>query len=300
MSATIYDIAGKTGVSAITVSRALRGDPRVKPETAEKIRRCAEELAYIPNFSARVLQGGRTRLLGLLLPTLEHDIEQLPTSELSRLSRLNHYSLFISLYHSRHTLYEQMLETLAMMRLDGIFVIPPALETDSSMLRRLAARKMPLVFLDREPGNASTVTVVTDNAEGARRLAAAGIAAGASGVINFYQADNSASRDRNAGLEPLLCREIPPTGKIMLIGDYQQLPGEMMELRRRYPQLRFNAGTFDYWHCETTGFEEVFVMPQNFPAMADVAFRVMLDEIADPDAVRPGRIVVPAMDVERL
>ena len=84
MSVTIYDIARKNGVSAITVSRALRGDPRVKGETAARILRCADKLAYIPDLSARALQSGRTRMLGMLMPSLDREIEQVPAGALSR------------------------------------------------------------------------------------------------------------------------------------------------------------------------------------------------------------------------
>jgi DNA-binding LacI/PurR family transcriptional regulator len=45
---TMQDIADRCGVSLITVSRALRGDPRVKGDTARRVHEAAETLGYDP------------------------------------------------------------------------------------------------------------------------------------------------------------------------------------------------------------------------------------------------------------
>jgi LacI family transcriptional regulator len=54
-------IAREVGVSAMTVSRALRNDPRVSPELAEKIRSTAERLGYRPNPLVSALMSQRRR-----------------------------------------------------------------------------------------------------------------------------------------------------------------------------------------------------------------------------------------------
>ena len=46
MDATLKDIAERAGVSQVTVSRALRGVGRVNSQTAEQIRKVADELGY--------------------------------------------------------------------------------------------------------------------------------------------------------------------------------------------------------------------------------------------------------------
>src|ERR1700677_1612449 len=43
------DVARAAGVSRSTVSRALRNDLRLKPETCERVRKVAAELGYRPN-----------------------------------------------------------------------------------------------------------------------------------------------------------------------------------------------------------------------------------------------------------
>ena len=48
-SITLKDIAGKAGVSIMTVSRALRSDPSSSPTTRQRIQQIAERLGYRPN-----------------------------------------------------------------------------------------------------------------------------------------------------------------------------------------------------------------------------------------------------------
>lgn len=56
---TLVDIARKAKVSIFTVSCALRGQRGVASETAERVRKIAEELGYRPNAAARLLVGSR-------------------------------------------------------------------------------------------------------------------------------------------------------------------------------------------------------------------------------------------------
>jgi DNA-binding LacI/PurR family transcriptional regulator len=66
---TIKDVAAAAGVTAGTVSRALRGDPRVIEGTRRRIVEAAERLGYRPNLQARGLQTGRTGAIGLACPS---------------------------------------------------------------------------------------------------------------------------------------------------------------------------------------------------------------------------------------
>ena len=68
--ATIEDVAAAAGVSVATVSRALRDLPNVAPATAERVRTAARELHYRPDPGASSLAGGRTKLIGVAVPTV--------------------------------------------------------------------------------------------------------------------------------------------------------------------------------------------------------------------------------------
>lgn len=72
MPATLKQIALEAGVSTCTVSRVLNGKhkeaygPAIR--RAEHIREVAARLGFVPNASARAMQGSSTYLIGMLVP----------------------------------------------------------------------------------------------------------------------------------------------------------------------------------------------------------------------------------------
>jgi LacI family transcriptional regulator len=65
---TIRDIAHQLGLSAMTVSLALRDSPRISAPTKERIRAVMKELQYEPNQVARALATGKSNLIGVIVP----------------------------------------------------------------------------------------------------------------------------------------------------------------------------------------------------------------------------------------
>lgn len=68
MAVSIDDVAAAAGVSTATVSRAVRGLPRVSEATRQKILAVAEDLGYVASSSASGLATGRTSTVGVLAP----------------------------------------------------------------------------------------------------------------------------------------------------------------------------------------------------------------------------------------
>lgn len=62
----ISDVAHASNVSTATVSRALRGLPRVSPETRQKVLAVAGQLGYVISPTASGLATGRTGIIGIL------------------------------------------------------------------------------------------------------------------------------------------------------------------------------------------------------------------------------------------
>ncbi len=65
---SIKDVAREVGMSTATVSRALRGMPRVSEETREKVMLAAARLDYVASPQAASLASGRTRAVGVIVP----------------------------------------------------------------------------------------------------------------------------------------------------------------------------------------------------------------------------------------
>jgi LacI family transcriptional regulator len=67
---TMADVALRAGVSKTTVSRVLNGKDDLDPATAARVRQVVEELGYVPSAGAVSLARGRTRVVGMLVPSL--------------------------------------------------------------------------------------------------------------------------------------------------------------------------------------------------------------------------------------
>ena len=68
--ATIADVAREAGVNKGTVSRALRGIPGVGPGTRLRIIQTADRLDFSASRLASALASGRSKTIGIVLPTL--------------------------------------------------------------------------------------------------------------------------------------------------------------------------------------------------------------------------------------
>lgn len=69
---TLKDIAAHLGVSAMTVSLALRGDSQIPQGTRDRVRKAAEDLRYVPQESGRRLRSGRSGRLAYVAARISH------------------------------------------------------------------------------------------------------------------------------------------------------------------------------------------------------------------------------------
>jgi len=89
-------------VSVATVSRVLNGAKNVSLQTRSRVEQAIDALGFVPNSAARAINSGRTRLVGALIPTLDHAIfarfiaaveERLDRHGLSLVVATTHYDL---------------------------------------------------------------------------------------------------------------------------------------------------------------------------------------------------------------
>ncbi|UVO37198.1 LacI family DNA-binding transcriptional regulator [Bradyrhizobium arachidis] len=70
--ATMAEVAVRAGVSAMTVSRALKSDGAVSEETRQRILAAVEELGYVLDLSAGALSSKRTGFVAALIPSINN------------------------------------------------------------------------------------------------------------------------------------------------------------------------------------------------------------------------------------
>lgn len=71
---TLADVAKLAGVSAVTVSRALRQPKMVSPALRQRINAAVAELAYVPDVAASRLASTRTYTIGVIVSSLSNGV----------------------------------------------------------------------------------------------------------------------------------------------------------------------------------------------------------------------------------
>ena len=72
--ANLRDVAKLAKVSVATVSRVLNSPDAVAPKTKAAVDAAITELRFVPSAAARAINSGRSRVVGALVPTLDHAI----------------------------------------------------------------------------------------------------------------------------------------------------------------------------------------------------------------------------------
>ena len=71
---TMRDLGAAAGVAPITVSRALRGDASVLPETKAAVLKAAKELGYVQNHAARAFSKRGSKLIAMIVPNVSNSV----------------------------------------------------------------------------------------------------------------------------------------------------------------------------------------------------------------------------------
>ncbi len=120
---TIKDIAQQLGFSPSTVGRALADHPRISRETKERVRATAEELGYVANRAARVMRGGSSHLIGLLVPDIQSTFYSMTAQMLSNCFEREGFHLALSLTGDDRDVEMQQMRELVSARVAGIVTI---------------------------------------------------------------------------------------------------------------------------------------------------------------------------------
>jgi len=165
---TIVTLARSAGVSASTVSRALKDDGRISPPMRARIARLAADSGYLPNIMARSLSSGRSGLLGLVLGPLDNPVQALLFEALLREAG-RRGQRFLMIPSGQGARADGTAHALLHCRVDGCLVI--AAEPGVRAADVCAANGVPVVMINRPPHRGAT-SVARDEREGARLLGA--------------------------------------------------------------------------------------------------------------------------------
>jgi LacI family transcriptional regulator len=123
---TIKHIAERLDLSVSTVGRALTDHPRISRETKERVNLVAKELGYIANTAARVMRGGSSHLIGLLVPDIHSSFYSTVAQALSKQFEGQGFHLALSIAEDDRNTEMQQVRELLSARVAGIIIIPTA------------------------------------------------------------------------------------------------------------------------------------------------------------------------------
>lgn len=162
MKVSIFDVAKKSGLSVVTVSRVLNGAESVREKNRQKVLDAIKELDYRPNAAARSLARGKTGIVGLIVTTLQDSFFDAVVKELNEVLALHGYFLAVSVStgigsDEAHYLIQED-------RVDGLILLSP-MEEDNYIVE-LKRRNIPYVLIDNQKPENDAFSVTIDNYKG--------------------------------------------------------------------------------------------------------------------------------------
>lgn len=179
--ATMRDVAIAAGVSAATVSNVLSGRRGVDADLAERVRAAALALDYRVDRVASQLRSGRTRVVAVLVPSIENPYFTALIAALERLVRADGYDIVIASASDAPEIERERLAALMAWRPAGLIVTPVGDDFLSHDL--IAEASLPYVVLDRVGDAPGADCVTIDNAAAAGLAASHLIALGHSDIL---------------------------------------------------------------------------------------------------------------------
>jgi LacI family transcriptional regulator, galactose operon repressor len=163
----MVDVAQVSGVSLKTVSRVVNAEPGVGPETAVRVRKAIASLGYRPNDIARSLRRRQhARTVGLVIEDLRNPFYSTIARAVEELARERRHMVIVGNSDEDPGAERAIVGTLMERRVSGLLVVPAG--RDHSYLEEEVTLGVPVVFMDRPPGNLEADSILIDNVGGAR------------------------------------------------------------------------------------------------------------------------------------
>lgn len=168
--ATIRDVARLAQVGTKTVSRVMNGEPNVAPATAERVRRAAAALHYVPDVAAGNLRRGdrRTQTLGLLVGSVSSPFFAAIHRAVEDATASRGLAVFTSSSDEDEATERNAVGAFLRRRVDGLVLATTT--RSQAYLDVERDRGTPVVFIDRVPNGIDADAVVSDNAVAAARI----------------------------------------------------------------------------------------------------------------------------------
>jgi len=205
--ATIHDIAEKLKVTASTVSRALNNNPRISDATKKKVLKAAKELNYQPNNIASALRSGKSKLIGVVVPTANRNFFSSVIRGIEEIANSLNYKIVISQSYDDYEKEIQTVEALMNAQVDGIIASVGKTTENVDHFKKILKKGIPLVLFDRVTNELDVSQVVIDDYYGAFQATEHLINEGCRRIVHFSNSQNiNIYKERKRGYEDALLK----------------------------------------------------------------------------------------------
>ncbi len=187
---TIKDIAKILGISASTVSRALKDHPDISEETKEKIKKLAKKLNYKPNAIALSLQSSKSHIIGIIVPQIVHHFFSTVISGIEEYAGEKGYNIIITQSNESPEKEIANCRTLLSGRVDGMIVSRTKNTENFDHFKNILNTGTPIVFFDRTCHGIKTDKVIIDDYKAAYDATEYLIKTGCKNLLHFAGPEN--------------------------------------------------------------------------------------------------------------
>jgi LacI family sucrose operon transcriptional repressor len=145
---TIKDIAAMANVSRSTVSRALNNSGYVSEDARKRIEKVVKETGYIPSQQAQSLRTKETKIIGVILPTIQTETSSKIFTGVDSILSEHGYQILLATTQLDTSRENEYLNLLQVRQVDGIILV--ATNTDSSLLEEVNKLRIPIVVIGQE------------------------------------------------------------------------------------------------------------------------------------------------------
>jgi len=170
----IEDVAEAAGVSAQTVSRALREPDRVGAEARARVQEAIARVGYVPDLVAGALASNRSRVVAIVVPTLANAVHAGSVEGLSDAVGPAGYQVLVGTTGYDRLRERDVVRAFLGRRVDGLAIAGGVLDREADALLRAAG--IPVVQLWELPEDPVDLAVGVD-----------GVAVGVSVARHFVQ-----------------------------------------------------------------------------------------------------------------
>jgi len=164
---TIKDIAKALGISASTVSRALKDHPDIAPETKKQVNELAKKLNYRPNPIALSLRNQRSNIVAVIVPEIVHHFFSSVISGIETAAERHNLQVLISQSFESYEREKLHCEIFKNSFIEGIIMSVSKETQNQEHIQALIDTGIPVIFFDRIIDGMNIDQIVINDNEGA-------------------------------------------------------------------------------------------------------------------------------------